>query len=130
MISSRPIPGHLWIVQLSEHLNVRVALYIQKWPAFDKRTIGDQLIRATDSIGLNISEGYARVHLKERLQFFSIARGSLEEALFAIRRARDRGLLSRLDAGTLSGLLMNLGKALNTFEQTIRSKAEDKANDG
>ena len=115
----RPIPGFLWIVQLAEQINVRAASHIRNWPTFDKESIGDQLIRAADSIGLNISEGYARTHLRERLHFLSIANGSIEEALFATRRARDRQLLSRLDASILSGLLIKLSTALNAFVKTL-----------
>jgi len=123
MTVSHPIPGFLWITQLAEQLNLRIARHVQEWPTFEKESLGDQLVRATDSIGLNISEGYVRVHLKERLHFLSIADGSVEEALFAIRRARDRELLSRLDAWTLSNLLIKMSRALNAFASALRKTA-------
>jgi four helix bundle protein len=119
MSTPRPIPGFLWIVQLSERINFLAARCVRNWPLSDRDSLGDQLSRAVDSIGLNISEGYARFHLKERLHFLSIANGSLEEALFAVRRARDRELLSPLDASILSGLLIKLRKALDTFTKEL-----------
>ncbi len=38
-----------------------------------------QLRRAMVSVGLNIAEGYARDHLKEKIQFFNIAKSSVNE---------------------------------------------------
>ncbi len=46
----------------------------------DKKVIGDQFITATDSIGANIAEGYARYHYLEKIRFYYIARASLVEA--------------------------------------------------
>ena len=45
-----------------------------------KRSIGNQFITATDSIGANIAEGYGRFHYLEKIKFFYNARGSLVEA--------------------------------------------------
>jgi len=45
-----------------------------------KRSIGNQFITATDSIGANIAEGYGRFHYLEKIKFFYNARGSLTEA--------------------------------------------------
>jgi four helix bundle protein len=112
---SRPIPGRLWIIRAAEHLSNRAHALAKDWQPFDRDSIGDQLVRATDSIGLNLSEGYARVHKKERLHFYSWAQGSVEEALFALRRARDRGLSTPLVAADLSGLFVILSKAIAKF---------------
>lgn len=46
----------------------------------DKKTMGDQFITATDSVGANIAEGYSRFHYLDRIKFFYNARGSLAEA--------------------------------------------------
>jgi four helix bundle protein len=119
MPSSRPMPGSLWIVQLAGQISSRSARHVQMWGPMDRNGIGDQLIRAADSIGLNLSEGYARFHLKERLHFISIAQGSLEETLFAVRQARERGLLTRLDASVLSGMLIRLSNALRVFSKSL-----------
>jgi four helix bundle protein len=119
MASPRPIPGYLWTLQLAENLNVRIAPLVRSWPSFDKARLGDQLYRAVDSIGLNISEGYARTHLKERVHFLSMASGSVEESLFAIRRARDRELISRLEASILSGLLIKLSNAIDSLVRAL-----------
>src|SRR5579864_5657945 len=94
----RPIPGRLWIVQLAEELSRRIERYVRAWPLAEKAALGDQLVRSTDSIGENICEGYVRMHSKERIYFLSIAQGSLEEALFQLRRARERRLIPEWEA--------------------------------
>ena len=115
MNSFHPIPGRLWIIHLAEELSRRVVHHVKSWPPTQRDKLGDQWTRSTDSIGENISEGYARMHRKERLHFLSIAQGSLEEALFQLRRARDRQLLSEFDAKILSGLFIRLSKGIHSF---------------
>ena len=46
----------------------------------DKKTIGDQFIRAIDSIGANIAEGYSRYHYLDRIKFYYTSRASLAES--------------------------------------------------
>lgn len=46
----------------------------------DKKIMGDQFISATDSVGANIAEGYARFHYLDRIKFLYNSRGSLNEA--------------------------------------------------
>ena len=35
---------------------------VSRWDRFERETIGKQLVRAADSIGANIAEGYGRYH--------------------------------------------------------------------
>jgi len=42
--------------------------------------IAEQLERSIDSIGINISEGYGRLHGRERARFYEFALGSAREA--------------------------------------------------
>ena len=41
--------------------------------------MGDQFIRATDSVGANIAEGYGRFHYLDKIRFYYNSRGSLLE---------------------------------------------------
>jgi four helix bundle protein len=52
---------------------------VSKWDYFQKDTIGKQIVKSSDSIGANISEGYGRYFHKENLQFCYYFRGSLYE---------------------------------------------------
>jgi four helix bundle protein len=118
---NHPLPGRLWVIRLSDFLAERIHKSVSEWPLTDKRTLGDQLVRAVDSISANIAEGYVRMHSKERLHFYSIARGSLEESIRHLRRARERALISRLEAYTLTGLLLKLSKGLDQLSGTKES---------
>jgi four helix bundle protein len=44
------------------------------------RHVGDQLARAVDSIGANISDGYGRLSGRERAHYYEMALGSAREA--------------------------------------------------
>jgi four helix bundle protein len=103
-----PIPSRLWVIHLTEKLTRQAHLFIARWSSMDRAHLGDQWTRAIDSIGLNVSEGYARAHFGERKHFYSYASGSVEEVLYCVRRARDRGLITRLEAWRYSELLHRL----------------------
>ena len=117
-----PLSGRLWITRLAETLSVRHRQRVENWPKIERERLGDQLIRATDSIGANISEGYVRMHIKERFHFFSIAQGSIEESIFHLRIAYERGLITRLDIFTSVQLLSKLSKGLKNLERTQTSR--------
>ena len=75
--------------ELAELLYGRVA----RWPAFDRDTVGLQLIRAADSVSANIAEAGGRWTGADKRRLLVIARGSLYEAEHWIDTAHSRGLL-------------------------------------
>ncbi len=52
---------------------------VARWEKFEKWTIGQQLVRAVDSISANISEGFGRYHKKDKIKFYRYSFGSMEE---------------------------------------------------
>lgn len=50
----------LRVYQLAEDLADRVWDVADKWPPFAKSTIGRQMVRAADSVPVNIAEGTGR----------------------------------------------------------------------
>jgi len=50
-------------------------------PPTERYNMADQLKRSSVSVTRNIAEGYGRYHYAEKLRFFFIARGSLDETL-------------------------------------------------
>lgn len=68
---------NLEIYQLSETLSDKVWEIVFQWNRLAQDTIGKQLIRSTDSIGANISEGSGRGSNQDYKRFLVMARGSL-----------------------------------------------------
>jgi four helix bundle protein len=90
---------------------------VGRWPAFDRWSVGMQMIRAADSVAANIAEAIGRQGPADQRRLLVVARGSLYELEHWIARADARGLLAARDmdskveevAKTLSGLIRALG---------------------
>ena len=65
-----------------------------KWDYFAKDTVGKQLVRSADSISANIAEGVGRYSKKDKVRFYRISLGSLEETGDWIRKAYRRDLIT------------------------------------
>ena len=66
-----------------------------KWEDLAKNTIGNQFVRATDSISANIAEGHGRYHYKENQKFCYYARGSLVETQTWPEKSATRQLIEK-----------------------------------
>ena len=89
------------------------------WSYVVKATIGKQLVRSSDSVTANISEGYGRYHYKENLNFWFYARGSLKETATWLIKAKNRNLISIEKFTELSQLCELLSVKLNNYIRTI-----------
>ena len=85
------------------------------WERFSKDTIGKQLVRGSDSIGANLAEGDGRYHFKEKLHFYYIARGSLKETCYWLRRARNRQLLTPEQTADLLNRIQSVHRWINSL---------------
>lgn len=96
-----------------------------RFESFDiptKRLIGDQWIRAIDSIGANIAEGHGRYHFADRNKFNYNARGSLHEALHWTNTLRERAMLDEECHGKIVLGLNELGAGLNSYINATKSR--------
>jgi four helix bundle protein len=73
-----------------------------KWDSFARNTIGSQLVRAIDSVGANLSEGYGRGSKIDNARFVKIARGSLFESKYWLVQANKRKLISDNDISNIN----------------------------
>ncbi|HEX3035772.1 MAG TPA: four helix bundle protein [Thermodesulfobacteriota bacterium] len=85
--------------------------------------MGWQFIRAIDSIGANIAEGFGKYHYLYSVKFYYNARGSLWESKHWTELLYERGLIAEETYKQLSEKLNTLGIKLNNFISTIKSKA-------
>lgn len=112
----------LEVYQLSEKLADIVWEICYGWETFARDTVGKQLVRAADSVGANIAEGYGRYAFKENVQFCYYARGSLFEVRHWLRRAKKRKLLTAKDESHLKDVLRPLSPKLNAYIKSIKSQ--------
>jgi four helix bundle protein len=104
---------------MAEELADRVWEVVGPWEGFAKRTVGQQLVRAADSVGANIAEGYGRAAPVDHQRFIRIARGSLYEVRHFLRRADKRQLLPREQKAPLRAVMKELLPALNAYLRSL-----------
>lgn len=71
----------LRVYQLARQLSKQSWMVYKELDWQTKKIIGDQFIRAIDSIGANIAEGYGRYHYLDKIRFYYNARASYYEAI-------------------------------------------------
>lgn len=75
----------------------------------------DQLRRASLSISLNLAEGNGRWHVKDRKNFFRIARGSVFECVPLIELCKRENLITEENWAQLKNELEILAKMLTAL---------------
>lgn len=98
---------------------------VTKWDYFARKTLGDQLVRAFDSIGANIAEGYGRYHTGDKIKFYYYARGSAFESQYWIKRARERQLLTEKDSFTYLLHIQKINQELNQLIKSYKWKKDN-----
>jgi four helix bundle protein len=106
---------NLQVFQLAENLSDRIWHIVIKWSYFEKDTLGKQIIRASDSIGANIAEGSGRYNFADNRRFVKIARGSLHETRYWLKRAHMRQLLTNEQVDNLKSIINELSPKLNAY---------------
>lgn len=96
--------------------------------AFDRWTVGIQLVKSADSIVVNLMEGVGRKTAKDKTHFYQMARGSVEESIGWIYRAKERALISNLTLSIWMGLFLKLVNAIEELikAELLRSKSQPK----
>jgi four helix bundle protein len=82
------------IYKISMEIGDIIYELVSNWDSFDKDSLGKQLVRAADSIALNISEGYGRFFYKEDRNFCYFSTGSAKETFSAVEKAYKRKLIN------------------------------------
>lgn len=112
----------LRIVKEAEKIADSIWDEVVLWNYFAKDTVGKQLCKSADSIGSNIVESQGRFHPKDVIHFLYIARGSLQEAKYWLRRSVVRKLLSKEKFEKFICSLDNLAPQINSFINSQRQR--------
>jgi four helix bundle protein len=110
---------NLKVYQMSENLADEIWNVVLGWDRFARDTVGNQLVRALDSIGANIAEGSGRGSFQDNRRFIRIARGSLKETQHFLRRAYKRKLIDDNQVTKIKPLVDNLAPMLNGYLRSI-----------
>ena len=93
------------------------------FPEDEKFGLTSQFRRAAISIEANIAEGYKKLSKADKLRFFNIAQGSLEECRDYILLSRDLGYITLDQFNNLYESIENTSVFLNSYCQCIINKS-------
>jgi len=119
----------LRVYQLAEKLADEVWHVVNGWNQFEKNTVGQQIVRAADSIGANIAEGAGRGSFQDNRRFIRIARGSLYETQHWLRCAYKRTLLTAEQVEKLKPIIDELAPKLNAYLRSVGTIAVKQTTD-
>ena len=90
------------------------------FPREELFSLTDQIKRSSTSVGANISEGFSRLSHKEKIQFYSIALGSLTETENRVEVARDLNYLNKDIYEQFIKQIITTSKLINGLIKSLR----------
>ncbi|MGL5806255.1 MAG: four helix bundle protein [Xenococcaceae cyanobacterium] len=109
----------LEVYRLAEKLANQIWHIVKEWDYFAKDTLGKQIVRAADSVCLNIAEGRGRYNDQDNRRFVKIARGSLYETISCLRLAYARKLIINEQVAEFKPIIDKLQPKLNAYLNSI-----------
>ncbi len=105
--------------QCSHQFVLAVYKMTKKFPKSETFGLCSQFQRAAISIPANIAEGYKRMSKKDKLHFFNISQGSLEECRYYIILSHDLEYISEEETKWLNNLINQASFLLNGYCKAI-----------
>ncbi len=106
----------------SYHLSNYIWDIVIQWEIFEKRTIGQQMVRSADSISANIAEGFGRYHKKDKIKFYRYSFGSMEETKDWIRKCIHRNLITKEEKEYILNQLEHLPRSIHQLIKFTNEK--------
>ena len=85
----------LEVYQKARTFRKEISVVTHSFPENEKYRLADQIFRSSRSVTAQIAEGYGRYHYQEGIQFFRIARASLDETHDHLNVALDKSYIKR-----------------------------------
>lgn len=111
----------LTVWQESQNLAVMVYRLAESLPSSERFGLTSQLQRASSSVSANIAEGFGRRSAKDKLQFFTIAYGSLLETKNFLYLSQKLGYIEIESLQPLLNQVTSCQKLLNAFMRSHRA---------
>lgn len=92
------------------------------YPAEERFGLCSQFQRAAVSIPANIAEGYKKLGKADKLRFFNIAQGSLEECRYYILLSRDLNYITDESYQLLTRSIEETSYMLNNYCKSVANK--------
>jgi four helix bundle protein len=106
----------LVVWQKSHALVLNIYQLTKEFPKFEIYGLTSQIRRSAVSIPANIAEGFKKRGKADKVRFFNIAQGSLEEVRYYLILARD---LRYGEVSSLLALLEEVSKLLEGYSSSI-----------
>lgn len=111
---------------MAERLADEIWEVVSKWDYFAKRTVGEQIVKAADSISANIAEGAGCGSYQDNRRFVLISRGSLYETQNWLRRSYKRNLLSDNETEKQKIIIDELLPSLNAYITSLNKRIKNR----
>ena len=109
----------LIVWQKAHKLVLDIYIYTAKFPKEEMYALTSQFRRTTVSIAANIAEGFKKKSNKDKIKFYNISQGSLEECRYYLILSND---LKYGDNKSLAELITEVSKILDAYISAIESK--------
>jgi len=109
----------LLVWQKAHQFVLNVYQYTHNFPKEEMYALTSQFKRAAISVAANIAEGFRKKSAKDKMRFYNISQGSLEECRYYLILAND---LSYGENQLLLEQLEEISKMLNALIRSIDSK--------
>lgn len=107
----------LIVWQKSHEFALAICALTKHFPKEELYGLTSQFRRASVSIAANIAEGYKKKGVKDKLRFFNIAQGSLEECRYYLRLVKDLNYSESIQKE--KALTIEVSKLLNAYCRAI-----------
>lgn len=111
--------GDLLVWQKAHQYVLGIYRITREFPREEMFGLVNQMRRASASITANIAEGFVRIGQKDKLHFYNISQGSLEETRNFVILSKDLGYISEEDKLNLLDSASEVSRMLNAYRQGL-----------
>lgn len=112
----------LFVWQKAHAFVIEVYKQTESFPKSEVYGLTSQFRRAAISIAANISEGFRKKGQADKLRFYNISQGSLEECRYYIILSKDLTYINNEQFELLTDLITSTSYLLNTYYNTIKGE--------